>query len=119
MEQYLKDLQKNKDGTYTLSSDKYTELLDRYSRMKGIIEKCNISRKDWEFAIDQHKKLTTDILLLESNKNMEIMGLKKELEEKEQKITNLNQNLEKALEVADKAVKELKDVRAKCNSDKK
>jgi DNA gyrase/topoisomerase IV subunit A len=87
--------------------------------MKKIIDECSIKRGDWEYAKSQHEQLGTQLLQLERDKNMEILQLQKKLQESQQEITGLKISLQKAVDLAQSSITELKNVRAQYDNGKK
>jgi hypothetical protein len=106
MEQYLKDLKSNKDGTYTLPKNKYDELFEKYHKMKKELAECALNKEDYLYAKKKHQENEVLLLQLERNKNMEIMLLKKQIKEMSESMAHFEK-------IADETMALLKAERAK------
>jgi hypothetical protein len=113
MEQYLKNLKPNSNGTYTLPKDIYAQLLERYSEMKNIIQEYTQHKENYQFAIDEYNKISVSILQLKRDKNMEIMLLKKQINEMSESMAIMKQQYADLKRIADETMKLLKAERAK------
>ncbi len=105
MEDYLKQLKPNRDGTYTLPVENFTTLLSRYGAMKKEIKECVEIKRECEI-LKQNKEHV-------QSQYFDIQEIKIVLDRVRQENDELKIRLQKALDLATRASDELQSVRAK------
>jgi hypothetical protein len=103
MEDYLKQLKPNIDGTYILPAGNFTRLKSRYSEMKKEINECVEIKRECEILKQNEKHV--------QNQYFEIQQIKFDLDRVRQENNELKIQFRKALDLATKASKELQSIR--------
>ena len=103
MEEYLKQLKPNRDGTYILPAGNFTRLKSRYSEMKKEINECVEIKRECEILKQNKEYVRTQFF--------KIFALENEVDRVRQENNELKIQFQKALDLATKASKELQSIR--------